>query len=348
MGNGATKEKTEFRKLGETKIYSAPQLLSLNLKTPDWLIDGILPPGLTLFAALPKVGKSFFALEMLLCLTSRKIFPGCSMAPKKTKAIYLSLEDPLYIVRDRLKAMCDAFGIKHPPENLLIPDHRAFTDEKIAVRFLEDLLARHHPDFIVIDTLAAFIGGKVPKNNDYFGWISKGHGLRGMFEEAACSTLIIHHSNKNELRDGIDPIQAIMGSGGLPASVDNILFLAKKKQKTRNLHIEGKQALKTVIGLKFDNGMFQVVDNPELAQLAGRARQVYNVLFKEIVGKSPVEIACIMGLPKTARSSVHDALKKLEEKGLVVKHARGFYKLAEAYQQQERPLPLLRDGITAP
>lgn len=331
-----TEDKTQ--NVDGAPIYTAPQLLKLELEKLLWLIHGLIPPGLTLLSALPKLMKSYLCLQVLLCIASGKLFPGTSMPPKKAKVVYLSLEDPLAIVRDRIQDLCEALEIDDPPENLLIPDQRGFEDEGKAGKFLKSLLEDFDPKFLVVDTLAAFLPG-LPKLSDYLGWHKKILFIRNVLAEKKVSCILIHHARKTTFKETLDPLQAAHGSIGLTAGVDNVCLLSKKGN-SRVLYLQGKQVVSTQIGLVFEDGFFHAVNDPTISQLEGYARKVYEQLFKEKIKRSPTEITRLLGEEDRKKTTIHAALQRLVGDGIARRYERGLYDLAPEFRQEERPINL--------
>ena len=51
--------------------YTSEELSTMEFPDPVWIVDRMIPEGLTVFYAKPKLGKSFFALQIL------RIFGEC-------------------------------------------------------------------------------------------------------------------------------------------------------------------------------------------------------------------------------------------------------------------------------
>lgn len=71
----------------------------------DWIIEGILPVGLTLLAGLPKSGKTALAMQLAAACSAGEIF-GCK-APTKGKVLFLT-SDPLDWVFGKWRQIFDS------------------------------------------------------------------------------------------------------------------------------------------------------------------------------------------------------------------------------------------------
>ena len=87
-----------FAKLPKT--ITAEELLSTPLPPVKWIIPGLLPAGLALFAGPSKAGKSWLTLWLCLQVAQGKPVWGREIEPRTV--LYLSLEDTLNRLQDRL------------------------------------------------------------------------------------------------------------------------------------------------------------------------------------------------------------------------------------------------------
>ena len=79
---------------------NAEALLSHPLPPTRFLIDQLLPQGLHILAGAPKIGKSWLALALCLCVAKGELL--WSFAAQKCEVLYLCLEDSYQRIRCRL------------------------------------------------------------------------------------------------------------------------------------------------------------------------------------------------------------------------------------------------------
>ena len=82
------------------KAITAEELLSTPLPPVKWIIPGLLPAGLALFAGPSKAGKSWLTLWLCLQVAQGKPVWGREIEPRTV--LYLSLEDTFNRLQDRL------------------------------------------------------------------------------------------------------------------------------------------------------------------------------------------------------------------------------------------------------
>ena len=87
------------------KAISAEELLSTPLPPVKWIIPGLLPAGLALFAGPSKAGKSWLALW--LCLQIAQGNPVWNREIEPRTVIYFSLEDTFNRLQNRIFQLID-------------------------------------------------------------------------------------------------------------------------------------------------------------------------------------------------------------------------------------------------
>lgn len=128
------------------KTVDADTLLYQPLDKPCFVVDGLIPTGLSLFCGSQKIGKSWLMLKLCLCVSQGS--PFWEMTTTQSDVLYLCLEDTFYRIQSRLFKLTDEAS-----ECL----HFAVASCKLTdglVGQLEDYL-KAYPDsrLIVIDTL---------------------------------------------------------------------------------------------------------------------------------------------------------------------------------------------------
>ena len=87
------------------KAISAEELLSTPLPPVKWIIPGLLPAGLALFAGPSKAGKSW--LTLWLCLQIAQGNPVWDRKIEPRTVVYFSLEDTFNRLQNRIFQLID-------------------------------------------------------------------------------------------------------------------------------------------------------------------------------------------------------------------------------------------------
>ena len=130
------------------KTITAGALLATPIPPVKWIIPGLLPAGLAIFAGPSKAGKSWLTLWLCLQISQGKSVWGRETEPRTV--LYFSLEDTLGRLQERLYQLVDA---EEDPERLILQ-----TESHGIGQGLEEQIVRFihtYPDIslIVIDTL---------------------------------------------------------------------------------------------------------------------------------------------------------------------------------------------------
>ena len=257
----------------------------LDLPTPEWLIDEVLPAGSLVVLCGPwKLGKSFVALDMAAALAARAQWQGRDV--QGGDVIYVSAEGTQ---KKRMQAWIKENGIE--PERLLVwPKPVSLRDGGELGKFIQEVRARGwgNPVLIVCDTLSRCFGGG--RENDQGDMAQFVEGTdREKAEFPGVTQLIIHHPGKDESRGP-------RGSSVLPAAIDTQMVLKGNRfDKPRKAEAEGADYVAS-----FDLSCeFQKDDEPfEPIKLALR---LVDLGYKDTKGR-PVK-SCVVEEPAPALHS---------------------------------------------
>ena len=75
--------------------------MEIKFSPPQWLIEGLLPEGLSILSGAPKIGKSWLSLQIALAVTTAS--PLFGRVPNSEKSVLLlALEDNERRLKDRI------------------------------------------------------------------------------------------------------------------------------------------------------------------------------------------------------------------------------------------------------
>lgn len=186
---------------------------ALELKRPEWHIDGILEQhALAAGFGAPAAGKTFVMLDMALSIASGKDYHGRKV--KQASVFYIAGEGHNGFVR-----RCRAWSKVHD-----VPlDDLPFFKSNRAVVFSDDAQVDElhktiagmveeygQPGLIVIDTLARAMGADENSTKDMNLYIAACDGLK---DEFGCTVLMAHHT-------GLQEKQRARGSSALLGALD--------------------------------------------------------------------------------------------------------------------------------
>lgn len=192
------------------------------------IIDGLLYPGTYLFVGAPKLGKSFFMIQLAYHVSTGT--PLWNYNVRKGTVLYLALEDNYSRLQTRLYRM---FG-SESTDNM----HLSTVSKQLGNGLIEQLnrFINDHKDtnLIIIDTLQKVreIGGeKFSYANDY-EIISQ---LKRFADNNKICLMLVHHTRKQKSDDNFDMIS---GTNGLLGAADGAFLLHKEKRTSNSAVLE--------------------------------------------------------------------------------------------------------------
>ena len=100
---------------------SAKALVQKDFPEIKWVVDDLLPEGLTILAGAPKIGKSFFCLNLALAVSQAGTFLSRYKVSKPKSVLYFALDnDPQRLIQSRLKMIQPDVSL---PENVQLCRH---------------------------------------------------------------------------------------------------------------------------------------------------------------------------------------------------------------------------------
>ena len=250
------------------QTVNADTLLYEPLEKPSFLVDGLIPTGLTLFCGSQKIGKSWLMLKLCLCVSQGILL--WDMPTQEGDVLYLCLEDTFCRIQDRLFRLTDEASGRL---------HFAVASDKLSdglIVQLEDYL-KEYPDsrLIVIDTLQKV--RTTSKDNAYasdYGDISL---IKDFADRHSLAVIVVHHIRK---QNDSDVFNKVSGTTGLTGSADATFVLEQESRASNaaKLYVTGRDTPYQEFTLRFHDCSWELVERKEQEQLAKEA--IPDVLFR--------------------------------------------------------------------
>ena len=250
------------------QTVNADTLLYEPLEKPSFVVDGLIPTGLTLFCGSQKIGKSWLMLKLCLCVSQG--IPLWDMPTQEGDVLYLCLEDTFCRIQDRLFRLTDEASGRL---------HFAVASDKLSdglIVQLEDYL-KEYPDsrLIVIDTLQKV--RTASKDNAYasdYGDISL---IKDFADRHSLAVIVVHHIRK---QNDSDVFNKVSGTTGLTGSADATFVLEQENRASNaaKLYVTGRDTPYQEFKLRFRDCSWELVERKEQEQLAKES--IPDILFR--------------------------------------------------------------------
>ncbi len=221
---------------GQPAIFSLQDLLSWEVPPVRWAIPEILPEGLTLLAAKPRLGKSWLALSLALSIAAGGMALG-TQPVTQGDVLYLALEENARRLQARARQLLASMtGVPSGMECAL--DWPRLGEGGLAS--LEEYLQAHpNTRLVVIDTWAKLAppSGK-RRCPQYEGDYEALTHLKLLADTYHVSILAVHHLRKTASSAVLDEVT---GSIGMTGAVDGTLILKRERGQTEgSLFVTGR------------------------------------------------------------------------------------------------------------
>jgi len=279
-------------------IWSAAELLALELPEPRWAVPGLVPEGVTILAGRPKLGKSWLGLGLAIAVASGGRALG-SIELDAGDALYLGLEDSAKRLQQRLVTMLD--GRKAPARLSVTRDWPKGGHEQLG----EWLEAHPHARLVVLDTLARFRAPARGRDRGYSDDYADLEPLQQLASQRQVAIIVVHHIRKLAADDWID---TITGTLGLAGAADALLGLFRARGEAQAvLKVTGRDLEEQELGLRFDphGGTWAMLgEAATTVGLSPERREILDVLGRRSRPANAREVADVVG-------KSHDATRKL-------------------------------------
>ena len=343
----AAAKPAEKPKIGAIKQLSlADAIESATSFRNAYVVKGLLDlDAVNLLYAATNVGKTFAAVHISGCVASgKKCF---NRRVKQGPVVYLAAEG-LAGIKRRFAAMAGGLDLPADAPITIVPQAVNLLSKEGGEAFAK-VCVEKHPVLIVVDTVHVATGG-LEETNETFGKLVV--YCKALIEATGAAVLLVHHEGKNSAAGS-------RGGSALTADVDNAFRLARDEAQPGRLHLSGAKLKeeskdgfgiglslrRVVLGTDEDGDevttcvvkeggdvgdSFGAVEAGPKSATGGAVLRAIEALtegdHKRTVTTAEVE-ARLSGL---SRHQVARGLSRVEKSGLVVRHAKGEWRLATA------------------
>lgn len=215
-------------KITELEFVTSDEVMDMEFSEPVFVVDQLIPRGLSLFCGQSKIGKSWLALWLAHRISTGQTVWGFPV--RQCEVMYLCLEDTL----DRLqRRLVEVTGGESGRIYLA-------TQAEIMGSGLEEQLTGFltgHPEvgLVIIDTLQKIRELK-SEQCSYAGDYNAMTRLKTIADRFGVAVLAIHHTRK---ANSVDPFQRVSGTTGLMGSADSTFVLLKDERSGSELKLFG-------------------------------------------------------------------------------------------------------------
>jgi len=331
-------EEKEIKRVIEYKpdIIDGNDLINTEFDEENWIIQGLLPVGLTILAGDPKAGKSRLARSMALDLSLGRPVFGKFGAEESGTAVYIPLEERRSAIRYQLIKMCENRNI--PTDNYLhqlgrfkitTPEANFSEIQDLCDFIVDNYTELSNPLLFVCDPLGKIMALEGYDENRFFANYSLFGPVQDLSLELNIAVVLIHHLRKSNSNS---PLKRMLGSVALAACGASGWVLDRKFGTTKGtLQISAKEMEDRTYELNFnqDTLEWEYVGNAFDLNLTPERQQIVD-LFVNNSNKEMKSGDIAVAVGKADKTtSVSSLCSVLVKDGILVNPKYGIYKLKD-------------------
>lgn len=240
--------KVQVVREAEPEIQSLPALLGKDIEAPRWIIDKILPEGLTLVISPPKTGKSFLVGNVALAAANGGNAFSAIRA-RQCGVLFLDLEQSEWFAQERWTQLLEG---ETPPLCL----HTAFKWARMDAGGLKQLDAtltkRPEIRLVIVDVLSQFwpLSSTNRSVNAYHAEYQILCKLRDFAATKRIALVVVHHTNRGQSSDPLDRASGTNAMTGVPGAIWTLT--RERNACTGKLYVTGRSVREVEIELAWN------------------------------------------------------------------------------------------------
>ena len=301
--------------------FTAAMLRGMEFEPVKYVVPGYVAEGLTILAGRPKLGKSWFTLDIAIAVAMGGTCLG-GIACDQGEVLVMALEDNQRRLQSRMKKLMPPL-LKQPwPDDLHFATAWPRANEG-GLRYLEDWLDDHpRARMVIVDVLAMW--RPIRKGNDtgYDSDYGPVKQLQELAQRRGVAVVLVHHTRKGGSESG-DPFETVSGTLGLSGAADTVLVLDRNSQGC-TLYGRGRDIEEIESAVTFDKLSCRWLVQGDVMEVR-RSSQRDHILKALLEAGEPVSPAVIADVIGARRDAVRQLLITMVKAGDVMKSTRGMY-----------------------
>lgn len=299
-------------------IMTARELMAATFAPPVWIVPDLIPQGFTVVSAKPKMGKTWFLLDLAIARAACGLFLGSYL--DRGPVLYIAMEDTQESLQERLQLL---LRDKPAPEglDLVASDWPRLDIGGIAA--IEAWLSTHPAGCVILDTLKRLSPPRRSNADSYGEDYALGASLKAAADKHGGAVIAVTHNRKASADDPLDEINA---STGLMGAFDTGLVLRRTRgEADAVLYRTGRRGKEQELALRFDDAgcTWTLMGGAAEYAISKERRAIIEAL--RAGEASPKDLQSMLG------KDVRMLLCKMVDDGQIASPRRGIYALKDAF-----------------
>lgn len=243
------------------QLVDADTLLSTPMEKTLFIVDGLIPQGVSMLCGSGKIGKSW--LMLWLGIRVAQGLPLWELPTHQSDVLYLCLEDTRVRIQNRLYQLTD-----EAPPGLRFATMCGKLGGGLEEQIIDALNDYPKTKLIIIDTLQKVRDSRsvAGKNGMYANDYDDISTVKQIADKFKIAIVLVHHLRK--LKDSADPFNEVSGSTGITGAADtNFILKRRRGEETATLLVNGRDVEYQQFTLRFENQVWHMVEHKDSAEL---------------------------------------------------------------------------------
>lgn len=243
------------------QLVDADTLLSTPMEKTLFIVDGLIPQGVSMLCGSGKIGKSW--LMLWLGIRVAQGLPLWELPTHQSVVLYLCLEDTRVRIQNRLYQLVD-----EAPPGLRFATMCGKLGCGLEEQIIDTLNDYPKTKLIIIDTLQKVRDSRsvAGKNGMYANDYDDISTVKQIADRFKIAIVLVHHLRK--LKDSADPFNEVSGSTGITGAADtNFILKRRRGEETATLLVNGRDVEYQQFTLRFENQVWQMMEHKDSAEL---------------------------------------------------------------------------------
>lgn len=233
------------------ETFTAAELDVANIPDTPFVVDGLLPAGLTVLGGAPKCGKSWLSLDLGESVAKGNLFFG-----RKTcqgDVLYMALEDSKKRLQNRIRAI----GANSPSLHFTIRSKLTLDNGLIAI--LEQWIVEHpETRLIILDTLQKVKGPTTYGKDQYASDYERLGKLQELAVDRKVAIFAVHHLRKKNGLFTDDVFEQLSGSTAIFGASDCAwVITGKRNDQEKTFSVTGRDITEEEYKIEFGKDNFR-------------------------------------------------------------------------------------------
>ena len=305
-------------------MFNAADLRMMTFDPVRFVLPRFIPEGLTLLVGRPKIGKSWWVLDLCLaCAGNRATLGG--LRPEHGDVLYLALEDSKRRLQNRIDKLMSPFKEEWPKRLHLVPAGGwSRADEGGLHDIAEWCKSAERPILIVIDTLERIRKPSNGKTQQYSVDYEAITGLQKIALDHGLAIVVLHHDRKSDAEDAFDTVS---GTLGLTGAADTILIL-KRRQSGVVLFARGRDIEESETAMQFDKELCRWLILGAASEVNRSNERARVIAALKTAGQPLSNKEIMIDAEMRNRNAADILLGKMVKDGEILRVGRGRYDLS--------------------